>query len=82
MKRWCRKCQGTYFEREGGIVYDEHGTSLYWVCYGCTRQTKISGDGRVRPLTEVLDEAGSEGVDAALDDLKRTTQAKEAKADD
>lgn len=82
MKRWCRVCQTANYEREGAIVYDEYGASMYWICYGCSRSTEVSSAGRVRPLKEVLDEAGSPGVDAALDALKRNTQAKESKADD
>ena len=72
MKRWCKSCQGTDSEREGGIVYAADGASLHWVCYACTRKAKVSGAGRVRSLTDVLDEEGSAGVDAALNALKRS----------
>lgn len=72
MKRWCKSCQGAYPEREGGIQHAADGASLHWLCYACTRKAKISGGGRVRSLTDILDEEGSAGVDAALNALKRT----------
>lgn len=72
MKRWCRACQASYDEREGGIIHDAEGRSLYWVCQRCTRQAKVSGGGRVWSLEDFLHEGGSAAVDAALDALNRT----------
>lgn len=74
MKRWCKSCQGAYAEREGGIVYAKDGASLYWICQACTRHAKVSGNGRVRALTDILDESGGAAVDAALDALRRTAK--------
>lgn len=75
MKRWCKKCQGAYPEREGGIVYAEDNTSLYWICHGCTRNAKVSGDRRVRAIEDILDEGGSLAVEATLDGLRRNPKA-------
>jgi len=80
MKRWCKTCQSTHGEREGGIVYGKNGESLYWICFGCARHAKISGDGRVRSLADVLDEGGSKAVDAALDEVSRVAKSETAKA--
>lgn len=74
MKRWCKLCQTTHGEREGGIAYGKNGKSLYWLCFGCARHAKISGDGRVRSLADVLDEGGSKAVDAALDEVSRAAK--------
>lgn len=79
MKKWCKLCQCTHADREGAIVYGKNGESLYWVCYACARKAKISGDGRVRTLADILDEIGSEGVDAALDDVDRSAKARARK---
>ena len=76
MKKWCKLCQCTYPERDGAIVYGQDGESLYWVCYPCARHAKVSGDGRVRSLADVLVEEGSAAVDAALDDVSRSAKAK------
>ena len=76
MIKWCKLCQSTHAEREGGIVYGKNGESLYWICFGCVRHAKVSSDGRVRSLTDVLDESGSKAVDAALDEVNRSTKAK------
>lgn len=75
MKKWCKLCQSTHAEREGAIVYGQDGESLYWICYGCARKAKVSGDGRVRSLTDVLVEEGSRAVDAALHDVNRAAKA-------
>jgi len=74
MKKWCKSCQGTYPEREGGIVHASDGASLYWVCSACTRRAQISGTGRVRSLADVLDEGGSAAVDAALNAVIRASK--------
>ena len=76
MKKWCKLCQSTYPERDGAIVYGQNGESLYWVCYPCARRAKVSGDGRVRSLADILDEGGSTAVDAALDAVDRAAKAK------
>jgi hypothetical protein len=76
MKKWCKSCQGAYPEKEGGIVYGEAGESLYWICSTCVRRAKVSGDRRVRALADVLDEGGSQAVDAALHALSGSSQAK------
>ena len=34
MIKWCKLCQSTHGEREGGIVYGKNGESLYWICAG------------------------------------------------
>ena len=76
MIKWCKLCQSTHGEREGAIVYGQDGESLYWVCYPCARKAKVSGDGRVRSLADILDEGGSTAVDAALDAVDRAAKAK------
>ena len=80
MIKWCKLCQSTHGEREGGIVYGKNGESLYWICFGCARHAKVSGDGRVRSLTDVLDESGSAAVDAALDEVSRASKTETKKA--
>ena len=57
-------------------MYGENNQSLYWICYACARQAKVSGSGRVRSLADILDEGGSTAVDAALDEVGRTTKTK------
>ena len=79
MIRWCKLCQSTHGEREGGIVYGSQGESLYWICHACARRAKVSGDGRVRSLADVLDEGGSKAVDAALDEVGRSAKAQARK---
>jgi len=79
MIKWCKLCQSTHGEREGGIVYGKNGESLYWICAGCARHAKVSGDGRVRSLTDVLDEGGSKAVDAALDEVSRASKTEAGK---
>jgi len=79
MIKWCKLCQSTHGEREGGIVYGSQGESLYWICHACARRAKVSGDGRVRSLADILDEGESRAVDAALDEVGRTTKAKTKK---
>lgn len=75
MKKWCKLCQCTHADREGAIVYGENNQSLYWICYACARQAKVSGNGRVRSLADILDEGGSPAVDAALDEVSRIAKA-------
>lgn len=76
MKKWCKLCQSTHADREGAIVYGKDNQSMYWICYACARQAKVSGDGRVRSLADVLDEGGSTAVDAALDAVSRVAKTK------
>ncbi len=57
------------------IVYGENNQSLHWICYACARQAKVSGNGRVRSLADILDEGGSTAVDAALDEVSRIAKA-------
>ena len=80
MKKWCKLCQCTHADREGAIVYGENNQSLYWICYACARQAKVSGSGRVRSLADILDEGGSTAVDAALDDVNRSAKAQAGQA--
>jgi hypothetical protein len=80
MKKWCKLCQSTHADREGAIVYGKNGESMYWICYACARQAKVSGNGRVRSLADVLDEGGSAAVDAALDDVNRSAKAQAGQA--
>lgn len=75
MKKWCKSCQSTHADREGAIVYGENNQSLHWICYACARQAKVSGNGRVRSLADILDEGGSTAVDAALDEVSRIAKA-------
>jgi hypothetical protein len=56
MKKWCKVCQSSFPEREGGIFFNSDGKSLYWACSYCIHAAKASGRTNVKYLRDIAEE--------------------------